>query len=69
MVRLSTHRISAVICVLLLARAVYWFGTGRQASASAFEIGLAAAGGVVGLLGAIWFWYRSRRNVAGPSGK
>ena len=68
MVRLSTHRVSAVICVLLLARAVYWFGTGRQASASAFEIGLAAAEGVVGLLGAIWFWHRSRQKVSGPTG-
>jgi hypothetical protein len=52
-----------------LARAVYWFGTGRQASASAFEIGLAATEGVVGLLGAIWFWHRSRQNVSNPTGE
>ena len=54
------HRINAVICLLVLAHAVYLFATGRMEFASNLRIGLAVAEAVLGLGGAVWFWSRSR---------
>jgi len=60
MTNASRHRINAVICLLVLAHAVYWFMTGRAEFASTFRIGLVVAQAVLGLGGAAWFWSRSR---------
>ena len=42
------------------AYAVYWFATGQAELASTLQLGLAVAGAVVGLAGAIWFFLRAR---------
>jgi len=60
MTKASRHRINAVICLLVLAHAVYLFVTGRLEFATNLRIGLAVAQAVVGLGGAVWFWSRSR---------
>lgn len=60
MTKAKRHRINAAICVLVLAHAVFLFASGRLEAASDFRVGLAVAQGIVGLLGAVWFWNRSR---------
>ena len=60
MTKASRHRINAVICLLVLAHAVYLFVSGRLEFATNLRIGLAVAQAVVGLGGAVWFWSRSR---------
>lgn len=60
MTNASRHRINAVICLLVLAHAVYWFVSGRMEFASNLRIGLVVAQAVLGLGGAAWFWSRSR---------
>jgi hypothetical protein len=54
------HRINAIICALVLAHAIYWFASGRMDTATELRIGLVVAQGVLGLVGVIWFWKRSR---------
>lgn len=54
------HRINAAICVLVLAHAIYLFATDRLEGATDLRIGLAVAQAVLGLVGALWFWNRSR---------
>jgi hypothetical protein len=54
------YRVNAGICALVLAHAVYLFTSDRLEAATDFRIGLAVAQGVLGLLGAVWFWNRSR---------
>jgi high-affinity Fe2+/Pb2+ permease len=56
----TRHRINAAICVLVLAHAVYWFVTGNTQEATSLRIGIYVAQAVAGLIGAIWFWSRSR---------
>jgi hypothetical protein len=60
MTKASRHRINAVICLLVLAHAVYLFLSGRMEFASNLRVGLAVAQVVLGLGGAVWFWSRSR---------
>jgi hypothetical protein len=49
-----------MICVLVLVHANYWFVSGQQETATNLRVGLAAAQGVLGLVGAFWFWSRAR---------
>jgi len=56
----SRHRINALICLLVIAHAVYWFVSGRMELASNARIGLVVAKALLGLGGAVWFWSRSR---------
>ncbi len=60
MTKASRHRINAVICLVVLAHALYWFFSGRLEYASNFRTGLVIAQGIAGLAGAVWFWGRSR---------
>jgi hypothetical protein len=54
------HLINAAICVLVLAHAIYLFVSDQLEGATDLRIGLAVAQGVLGLVGALWFWNRSR---------
>jgi len=60
MSKVSRHRINALICLLVLAHAAYWFVSGQLEQASSLRIGLVVAQAVLGLGGAVWFWNRSR---------
>ncbi len=59
----SRHRINALICVVLLGHAIYWFAIGSAAGATGLRVGLAVAQAAVGAVGALWFWFRSRGAV------
>ena len=54
------HLINAVICALVLVHAVYWLVSGHMETATELRIGLVFAQALLGLVGAIWFWTRSR---------
>jgi uncharacterized membrane protein len=54
------HRVNAVVCLLALAYALYWFGTGQMDGAPGWRVVLMAALVVLGLGGAVWFVYRAR---------
>lgn len=54
------HIVNAAICLLVAGYSIYWFVDGRAAAASMVSVGLAVAGIVVGLAGAVWFYSRSR---------
>jgi hypothetical protein len=56
----ARHLINAVICGLVLAHAIYWFASGRMETATELRIGLVVAQAILGLVGVIWFWSRSR---------
>jgi hypothetical protein len=60
MSKAQRHLINAVICLLVLAHAVYWFVSGGTATATNLRIVLVVAQAALGLLGAVWFWSRSR---------
>lgn len=60
MTKTKRHLINAVIALLVGAHALYWFATGRAETASDLRVGLVVAQAVVGLLGAVWFYSRSR---------
>ena len=60
MTKVSRHRINALICLLVLGHAVYWFATGRMEDASGVRTALVVAQGVLGLIGVVWFWSRAR---------
>ena len=60
MSKVSRHRINALICLLVLAHAVYWLVSGRLELASNLRVGLIVAQAALGLGGAVWFWSRSR---------
>lgn len=64
MTKASRHRINAVICLLVLAHAVYWFTSGQMEFASSVRVGLMVAQAVVGLGGAVWFFSRARGAAA-----
>ena len=64
MTKVSRHRINAVICLLVLAHAIYWFSSGQMEFASNLRIGLRVAQAVLGLGGAVWFWNRARGAAA-----
>lgn len=59
----SRHGLNALICVLLLGHAIYWFAIGSAAGATGLRVGLAVAQAAVGAAGAVWFWLRSRGAV------
>jgi len=56
----TRHRINAVICLLVLAHAIYWYLSGQIEFASPLRKGLLVAQALLGLGGAVWFWNRSR---------
>ena len=60
MTRGSRFRLNALVCVLLLAHGVYWLASGRLEGATNFRLGLSIAEVVIGIVGAAWFWNRSR---------
>ena len=60
MTRSARHLINAVICGFVLAHAIYWFASGRVETATEIRIGLVVAQAILGLVGVIWFWSRSR---------
>ena len=60
MTRSARHLINAVICGLVLAHAIYWFASGRMETATGLRIGLVVAQAILGLVGVVWFWSRSR---------
>ena len=60
MSKASRHRVNAVVCLLALVYALYWFGTGQMNEAPGWQVGLMGALAVLGIGGAIWFLYRAR---------
>jgi hypothetical protein len=60
MTRASGHRINAAVCALVAAHAVYWFAMGHAPTATTLRISLVVAQAVLGVIGTIWFWRRSR---------
>jgi high-affinity Fe2+/Pb2+ permease len=60
MSKVSRHRINAVVCLLALGYAIYWFGSGQMQNASSLRIGLMALLALLGLGGALWFFRRAR---------
>jgi hypothetical protein len=56
----SRHRVNALVCLLALGYAVYWFGSGQAANASGLRVGLMAALALLGIGGAVWFFRRAR---------
>ena len=60
MSKVSRHRVNAVVCLLALAYALYWFGTGQMNGAPGWLVGLMGALAMLGIGGAAWFLYRAR---------
>jgi hypothetical protein len=56
----TRHQINALILALVAAHAVYWFATGQAAVSTTPMVGLRVAQGVLGVVGALWFFSRSR---------
>lgn len=63
------HQINAVICLLLVAHAGYWFATGGMQTATVLRLVLVIAEVIVGIGGAVWFWHRSREAAAKEAGQ
>lgn len=63
------HQVNAIICLLLLAHAVYWFASGGAQTATQLRLALVIAQAVVGLGGAVWFWHRSRQAAIKEAGE
>lgn len=61
MTRSARYLINAAICALVLAHAIWWFATGRSATATDVRTGLVVVQAILGLVGVIWFWRRSRQ--------
>lgn len=64
MPRTTLHQINALILALVAVHAVYWFVTGQSAGATTLMVGLRVAQGIVGVIGALWFFSRSRGAAA-----
>jgi hypothetical protein len=60
MSKASRHRFNAVVCVLALGYALYWFATGQMNAAPAWRVALMAVLAVLGIGGALWFLHRAR---------
>lgn len=58
--RTARYRLNAVICLLVLAHAVYRFFGGNVTPGLNLWTTLIVAQGLLGLGGAVWFWTRSR---------
>jgi hypothetical protein len=56
----SRHRVNAVVCLLALVYALYWFATGKMDGVPAWRVASMGMLVVVGIGGAIWFWRRGR---------
>ena len=63
MSKASRHRVNAVVCLLALLYALYWFGTGRMDQAPGWQVGLMGALVVLGVGGAVWFLRRARATA------
>jgi hypothetical protein len=60
MSKASRHRVNAVVCVLALAYALYWFGTGQMTGAPSWVVAMMGVLVIVAIGGAAWFWRRAR---------
>jgi hypothetical protein len=60
MSKASRHRVNAVVCLLALGYALYWFWTGQMNEAPGWLVGLMGALALIGIGGAVWFLYRAR---------
>ncbi len=60
MSKVTRHRVNAVVCLLALGYAIYWFAQGGMASGPTWRIGLMALLALLGLGGAVWFFRRAR---------
>jgi len=63
MSKASRHRVNAVVCLLALVYALYWFGTGQMDQAPGWQVGLMGALVVLGIGGAVWFLRRARSTA------
>jgi cobalamin biosynthesis Mg chelatase CobN len=60
MSKASRYRVNAVVCVLALVYALYWFATERSEATPGWRIALMGALVVLGIGGAAWFFRRAR---------
>ena len=60
----TRHQINALILALVAVHAIYWFVTGQSTGATSLMVGLRVAQGIVGVVGALWFFSRSRGAAA-----
>lgn len=60
MSKASRYRANAVVCLLALVYALYWFATGKMSGTPSWRVALMAALVVIGIGGAVWFWRRAR---------
>lgn len=56
----TRHQINALVLALVAAHAVYWFVSGQTAGSTTLMMGLRVAQAVLGVVGALWFFSRSR---------
>ena len=57
----TRYLVNALIALALGAHAAYWFASGGGALAGDLEIGFRVLEGVVGFVGALWFFIRAQR--------
>lgn len=64
MSKATRHQINALILALVAVHAIYWFVSGQSAGTTTLMVGLRVAQGIVGVVGALWFFSRSRGAAA-----
>jgi hypothetical protein len=62
------HQVNAIICLLVLAHAVYRFASTDTQTVTNLWLYLVIAEAVLGLAGAAWFWHRSRQAAGSQAG-
>ena len=60
MSKASRHRANAVVCLLALLYALYWFAVEKTDTTPGWRVALMGALVVVGVGGAFWFFRRAR---------
>lgn len=60
MSRSTRYVINAILCLLVAGHAILWFANGNAETATQLRIGLVVAQAVLGVIGAVWFFSRSR---------
>ena len=68
MTRSARHRINAGIALLVLAHAIYRFVADDMQLGGGLHAASIVAEAVIGIVGAVWFWFRSLARPDPTSG-